>query len=68
MYLLNGVANNKLKRSKKAIESLETGLDYLIDNTTMEADYYTQLSIAYELDNNITKSKAFAKKAEALKQ
>ena len=68
LFLLNGMANNKLRHAKKAIESLETGLDYLIDNTNMEADYYIQLSIAYELDNNITKSKAFAKKAEVLKQ
>ncbi|MFC4722928.1 tetratricopeptide repeat protein [Geojedonia litorea] len=65
-YLVNGVANNKLKKSKKAIQSLETGLDYIIDDTKMEADFYTQLSLAYQLDNNIAKSNAFAKKAEAL--
>ncbi len=65
-YLINGVANNKLNQPKKAIESLETGLDYLIDDAKMEIDFYTQLSLAYQLDNNITKSKAFAKKAEAL--
>jgi len=66
VYLVNGVANNKLKRPKKAIESLETGLDYIIEDVKMEADFYKQLSLAYKLDNNITKSEAFAKKAEAL--
>ena len=65
-YLVNGVANNKLKQQKKAIESLEVGLDYIIDDVKMEIDFYTQLSLAYQLDNNITKSQAFAKKAEAL--
>ena len=65
-YLINGVANNKLKQQKKAIESLEAGLDYIIDDVKMEIDFYTQLSLAYQLDNNITKSQAFAKKAEAL--
>ncbi|RIA08256.1 tetratricopeptide repeat protein [Flavobacteriaceae bacterium MAR_2010_72] len=65
-YLVNGVANNKLKQPKKAIQSLESGLDYIIDDTKMEADFYTQLSLAYQLDNNITKSNAFAKKAAAL--
>lgn len=65
-YLVNGVANNKLKQQKKAIESLEAGLDYIIDDVKMEIDFYTQLSLAYQLDNNITKSQAFAKKAEAL--
>lgn len=65
-YLINGVANNKLKQQKKAIESLETGLDYIIEDVKMEIDFYTQLSLAYELDNNIKKSQAFTKKAEAL--
>jgi predicted Zn-dependent protease len=65
-YLINGVANIKLKQPKKAIESLETGLDYIIDDAKMEIDFYTQLSLAYQLDNNITKSQAFTKKAEAL--
>ncbi|RKE98873.1 tetratricopeptide repeat protein [Ichthyenterobacterium magnum] len=65
-YLINGVANNKLKQSKKAIESLETGLDYLIDNPNMQRDFYSQLSIAYKQVNNIVKSQAFTKKAEAL--
>lgn len=65
-YLINGVANNKLKLPKKAIESLETGLDYIIEDVKMEIDFYTQLSLAYELDNNIKKSQAFTKKAQAL--
>ena len=65
-YLINGVANNKLKKQKKAIESLETGLDYIIDDVKMEIDFYTQLSLAYQLDNNTTKSQLYAKKAEAL--
>ncbi len=66
LYLINGVANNKLKQPKKAIEKLEAGLDYVIEDTKMEADFYTQLSTAYKLNNNIPKSQAFAKKAEAL--
>ncbi|MDX1461492.1 MAG: tetratricopeptide repeat protein, partial [Marinirhabdus sp.] len=31
LYLLNGVANNRLGNSDQAIESLETGLDFLLD-------------------------------------
>ena len=65
-YLINGVANNKLKQPKKAIESLETGLDYIIDDVKMQIDFYTQLSVAYQLDNNISKAQTFTKKAEAL--
>jgi tetratricopeptide (TPR) repeat protein len=67
-YLVNGVAHNQLKQAKKAIKTLESGLDYLIDDPKMEADFYTQLSIAYKQDNNIAKSEAFAKKAATLTQ
>jgi len=66
LYLANGVANNNLKQYKDAVESLEIGLDYVIDNVIMEIDFYKQLSTAYKYLNNIKKSQAFAKKAEAL--
>ncbi len=66
LYLINGVANNKINQPKKAIEKLEAGLDYIIDDVKMEGDFYNQLSHAYKLNNNIQKSQAFAKKAEAL--
>lgn len=67
LYLLNGVIHSNLKQPKKAIESLEMGLDFLVENLQMERDFYEQLSGAYLADNNNTKSKAFAKKAEAIK-
>ena len=66
LYLVNGVANNKLNQPEKAIESLEMGIDFVIDDSKMLSDFYTQLSIAYKLNDNITKSETFAKKAEAL--
>lgn len=68
LYLINGVAHNRLKQAKKAIKSLEAGLVYIIEDTKMEADFYTQLSVAYKLDNNNSKSETFAKKAAALTQ
>ena len=67
LYLVNAVANNYLDAPKKAIDNLEMGLDYLIDNPSMEADFYSQLSLAYKALNNISKSETFAKKAKALK-
>lgn len=66
LYLINGVANNKLKQPEKAIESLEIGLDFLIENPKMEADFYKQLSESHKQLNNISQSQTFAKKAEAL--
>ncbi len=65
-YLINGVALNALNQPKKAIEALETGLDYIIDDTKMEADFYTQLSKAYTVLNNTVKAKAFSDKAKQI--
>jgi tetratricopeptide (TPR) repeat protein len=67
LYLVNGVANNRLRNHKQAIENLEMGLDFLIENPTMESDFYSELSVAYKGLNNISKSETFAKKAQALK-
>jgi len=64
IYLANGVAFNHLNRPKDAIDTLEMGVDYVIDNKQMKADFYKQLSTAYKMTNNIAKSKTFAKKAE----
>ena len=66
LYLVNGVANIKLNQSKKAIASLETGVDYVVDDVKMLTDFYTQLSEAHNKADNIKKSEAFAKKAKAL--
>ncbi|NNC49626.1 MAG: tetratricopeptide repeat protein [Flaviramulus sp.] len=65
-YLINGVALNEINQAKKAIESLETGLDYIIEDTKMEADFYYQLSKAYALLNNTVKAKAFTDKAKQI--
>lgn len=65
-YLINGVANNKLSAPNKAIESLEMGLEFVVDNPQMESDFYKQLSVSYKQTNNIKQSAAFAKKAEAI--
>ena len=67
LYLINGVALNNINQPQKAIHALEIGLDYIIDDTKMEADFYNQLSKAYTLLNNTTKAKTFSDKAQQLK-
>jgi tetratricopeptide (TPR) repeat protein len=66
LYLLQGVANIGLNENKKAIMALETGLDYLIDDISMERDFYLQLSIAYQAEGNTAKAQQNAAKAENL--
>jgi len=66
LYLISGVALNEMKRGPEAIEILETGLDYIIDDTKMESDFYSQLSESYKQDNNTVKAESYAKKAKDL--
>ena len=67
LYLVNGTANRQLDHLDVAIESLTTGLDYIVDNKKLQLDFYKQLSTAFELQGNIEASEAFTKKAMALK-
>lgn len=47
VYLMNGVALNSLRKYKEAIEKLEIGLEYVIDNK-IEAQFMEQLSLSYK--------------------
>ncbi|WNH08576.1 tetratricopeptide repeat protein [Thalassobellus suaedae] len=66
LYLINGVALNELNKPKEAIASLEIGIDYIIEDAKMEADFYNQLSKAYALLNNTAKAKTFSDKTKQL--
>ncbi|MEP2936608.1 MAG: hypothetical protein ABJM06_10610 [Gilvibacter sp.] len=66
LYLLRGVAFNGLTQSQDAIDVLEEGIDYVIDDRQMEKDFYEQLSKAYQATNNSQKAAEFAKKARDL--
>ena len=67
LYLLNGVANNGLEKSDAAVESLETGLDFILDDPKMERDFYDQLSFAYTAKGDSKKAKMYSEKAAATK-
>lgn len=66
LYLVNGVANNELKKTDQAIEILEMGLDYLFDDPKMECNFYQQLTIAHNLKGNLKKVKMYQKKVNEL--
>ena len=66
LYLINGVANNNLKQTKQATESLETGLDYLFDNPKMEYDFYQQLMISYTKKGDAKKATMYQQRAADL--
>ncbi|TYC15694.1 tetratricopeptide repeat protein [Bizionia gelidisalsuginis] len=66
LYLINGVSLNQLERNKEAVETLEMGFDYIIENAKMEADFYKQLTKAHTALNNLKKAQAFSDKAKSL--
>ncbi len=60
VYLMHGKALNKLKKYNEAIPYLKNGLDYVIDDNTIEADFYEELSLSYKgLRKNTESSKYY---------
>jgi len=66
LYLLNGVSNIGVQNADAAIESLETGVDYLLDDPDMERDFYKQLNLAYLQKGDQNKADFYAQKAANL--
>lgn len=68
LYLLNGVANNELENPDMAIESLDTGIDFLFEDPKMERDFYHQLERSYALKGDQKKAAEYAQKASQIKE
>ena len=66
-YLQLAQAYNYNNYPQKALESLEFGIDYLIDNPNMERDFYTEFAKAYHLLNDPKNEQIFLQKAKDLK-
>ncbi|MFE3872269.1 tetratricopeptide repeat protein [Flavobacterium sp. ZS1P70] len=68
-YYYSGLANNQLKQFKKAKDILEMGLDYLVDDKTMEINFNIQLGEAYNgLGDDKKKEMYFSKANQLLKE
>ncbi len=67
LYLANGIALNHLKKPEDAIETLTTGVDYIIDDVKMESDFYKQIGEAYLLLGDENKSSRYLEKSKQLK-
>jgi len=64
LYKTNGLALNKLTKYSEAIAVLSIGIDFVIDNTELEADFYHELSIAYKGVKNDKEALKFKQKAD----
>lgn len=68
LYKMNGLALNMLEKYTEAIAVLTIGIDFVIDNTAMEADFYEQLSISYEKLGNKSEALKYKQRATALRK
>jgi predicted Zn-dependent protease len=67
VYLMNGIALNNTRNYKEAIKILDFGLEYLIEDDELKAQFMDQLSLSYKGlgDNKISSS--YYKKALELR-
>lgn len=65
-YLYAGLGYNQLKQYKKAKGLLEMGLDYVVEDATLEANFYIQLGEAYHGLGDTKKKELYFSKANQL--
>ncbi len=68
LYLLNAKGQNALLNYKKALVSLESGLDFIIDDNKLLANFYDQMKIAYLGLNKPSKATNYQNKALELRK
>jgi len=67
-YLINGVSLVNTEKSQEAIDILMLGIDYIIDDSKMESDFYQQISEAYQKLGNTDKASEYQQKVIQLQK
>lgn len=66
LYLLYASALNHMESYEEAADILNFGLDFVIDDVEMQANFYRQLAVTYRGLNNTEKAVEFEQKAAQL--
>lgn len=66
-YLMRGRSLNYQKAYKKALAMLESGIDFVIDNTNLEAQFYEEMANAHAGLKNETKAAELRNRAKKLR-
>lgn len=66
-YLMRGRSLNYQKAYKKALSILESGIDFVIDNPSLEAIFYEEMAQSYEGLKNMTKATELKNRAKKLR-
>ena len=64
-YFAYGTALNRNSKSAKAVEVLESALDYIIDDDSMTNNIYRELSKAYSAIGNGSKAQEYLNKVKS---
>jgi len=67
LYYSYGVALKELGKLEEATQQLETGADYIIDDTALEASFYEQLGDAYTKLGNTKNARRYTEQARKLR-
>lgn len=63
VYFFNGISNLQLNNNKEAIASLKKGVDLVVENKTLEGQFYANLGDAYYRDKQMNLSDSAYEKA-----
>jgi tetratricopeptide (TPR) repeat protein len=61
-YYFNGISNKSVKNYESAIESLEIGVDFIVDNEDLLLEFYSSLADLFHLVNEHTTSDEYYEK------
>jgi tetratricopeptide (TPR) repeat protein len=68
LYFYAGLANYKLNNEREAINQLEMGLEFIVDDAALESQFYLLLAESFKKTNNTTKEKIYRSKAELIQK
>jgi predicted Zn-dependent protease len=66
VYLVKAKTLNSLKNHKKALTTLQNGIDFVIEDA-MEADFYKEIAKAYKGLGNVKEENKYQQKVKKLK-
>ena len=64
---MNGKALNSLRKYKEARLSLEEGLDYIIDDNSLKAEIFEEISLSYKAVGDNKSASEYYKQAMELR-
>lgn len=67
IYLSRGKSLQMQKKPQEAINVLESGFDFVIENPSLEIQFYNSLAKSYSSINNLMKAKEYLEKVKKIK-